>query len=55
MHDEQTIELARLTHRLPAEIDAMPYLDSLTLISDHYKSSAAERKWQAALAGVKLK
>lgn len=54
MHDEQSIALARLTHRLPTEIDTMPYLDSLTMIAAHYESESAARKWQAALVGITL-
>jgi hypothetical protein len=33
----------------------MGYLDSLTLLHAHYQERTHEMKWQAALAGKKLK
>lgn len=46
--------LAQMLRRLPAEVDDMPYLDSLTLTTNLLEAESEERKFRAALAGINL-
>lgn len=48
------MDLAVRTGRLPAEIDAMPYLDSIKLHEAHAAARKAEAQFAAALHGRTL-
>lgn len=55
MHDEQSIHLAVLMSRSPAEIDAMSYLDSLSYYQRWAKTNRDALTFQAAIHGRELK
>lgn len=48
------MELAAHLHKLPAEIDAMPYLETLMLAEAIHGQKSDELKTQAALHGIKI-
>lgn len=49
------MHLAAALSKTPAEIDAMPFLDSLMLLETIHTRSQANRRFEAAVHGLKLK
>jgi hypothetical protein len=54
-YDRETIAISAELKCSPAEIDQMPYGDSILMVEELVKRRNQETKWEAALHGVKLR